>query len=133
RRRATHRHLGPRRPGGPGPGDDHPDHGRRVGLDRPFAARGDPAARRDRGADEDREERRDVSRLAALGASAAGMRIYPGNHPSTSVATAAVAQLCAAWPGPLMEGVFAVGVSGALGADIVTDPLAPVNGEIRVP
>ena len=73
-----------------------------------------------------------VWRLWAL-ASAAGMRIYPGNHPSTSVATAAVAQLCAAWPGPLMEGVFAVGVSGALAADIVTEPLAPVNGEIREP
>jgi L-alanine-DL-glutamate epimerase-like enolase superfamily enzyme len=73
-----------------------------------------------------------VWRLWAL-ASAAGMRIYPGNHPSTSVATAAVAQLCGAWPGPLMEGVFAVGVSGALGADIVTEPIVPVNGEIRVP
>jgi len=35
-----------------------------------------------------------VWRLWAL-ASAAGIRIYPGNHPSTSVATAAVAQ-----PGP---------------------------------
>src|SRR5262249_10464280 len=73
-----------------------------------------------------------VWRLWTL-ASAAGMRIYPGNHPSTSVATAAVAQLCAAWPGPLMEGVFAVGVSGALGADIVTEPIVPVNGEIRLP
>src|SRR5437899_2691520 len=73
-----------------------------------------------------------VWRLWTL-ASAAGMRIYPGNHPSTSVATAAVAQLCAAWPGTLMEGVFAVGVSGALGADIVTEPIVPVNGEIRVP
>jgi L-alanine-DL-glutamate epimerase-like enolase superfamily enzyme len=73
-----------------------------------------------------------VWRLWAL-ASAAGLRIYPGNHPSTSVATAAVAHLCAAWPEPLMEGVFAVGVSGALAADVVTDPLVPVNGEIRVP
>jgi hypothetical protein len=42
-------------------------------------------------------------------AAAAGMRIYPGNHPSTSVAPAAAAQVCVAWPGPLMEGVFAVG------------------------
>ena len=73
-----------------------------------------------------------VWRLWTLAATA-GMRIYPGNHPSTSVATAAVAQLCAAWPGPLMEGVFAVGVSGALAADIVTEPIVPVNGEIRVP
>jgi muconate cycloisomerase len=73
-----------------------------------------------------------VWRLWTL-ASAAGMRVYPGNHPSTSVATAAVAQLCGAWPGPLMEGVFAVGVSGALAADIVTEPIVPVNGELRVP
>ena len=29
--------------------------------------------------------------------------------------------------------MFAVGVSGALGADIVTEPIVPVNGEIRVP
>jgi muconate cycloisomerase len=66
-------------------------------------------------------------------AAAAGMRIYPGNHPSTSVATAAAAQVCAAWPGPLMEGVFAVGVSGALAADIVTNPIVPDNAEIAVP
>jgi len=66
-------------------------------------------------------------------AAAAGMRIYPGNHPSTSVATAAVAHICAAWPLPLMEGVFAVGVSGALAADVVTRPIVPENGEIAVP
>jgi muconate cycloisomerase len=66
-------------------------------------------------------------------AAAAGMRIYPGNHPSTSVATAAVAQICGAWPGPLMEGVFAVGVTGALATDIVTNPIVPDNGEIAVP
>ena len=61
------------------------------------------------------------------------MRIYPGNHPSTSIATAAAAQVCGAWPGPLMEGVFAVGVSGALATDIVTKPLVPLNGEIVIP
>lgn len=66
-------------------------------------------------------------------ARAAGMRIYPGNHPSTSVATASVAHMCAAWPDPLMEGVFAVGVSGALADDVVTDPIKPVNGEIPIP
>ncbi len=66
-------------------------------------------------------------------ARAAGMRIYPGNHPSTSVATASVAHMCAAWPDPVMEGVFAVGVSGALADDVVTDPIKPVNGEIPVP
>ena len=66
-------------------------------------------------------------------AAAAGMRIYPGNHPSVSVATASVAHLCAAWPGPLMEGVFAVGVTGALAEDVVTVPIRPENGAIRIP
>jgi muconate cycloisomerase len=66
-------------------------------------------------------------------AEAAGMRIYPGNHPSTSVATSAVAHMCAASPTPVLEGVFAVGVSGALADDIVENPLRPVNGEISVP
>jgi muconate cycloisomerase len=66
-------------------------------------------------------------------AAAAGMRIYPGNHPSTSLATAAVAHICGAWPGPLMEGVFAVGVSGALATDIATNPIVPENGEVAVP
>jgi L-alanine-DL-glutamate epimerase-like enolase superfamily enzyme len=64
---------------------------------------------------------------------AAGMGINPGNHPSTSVATAAVAQMCGAWPGPLMAGVFAVGVSGALAEDIVENPIRPMNGEIAIP
>jgi hypothetical protein len=63
-------------------------------------------------------------------AAAAGMRIYPGNHPSTSVATAAVAHVCAAWPAPVMEGVFAVGVSGALATDIVTNHIVPKDGEV---
>ena len=66
-------------------------------------------------------------------AEAAGMRIYPGNHPSTSVATSAVAQMCAASPTPVMEGVFAVGVSGALADDIVENPIQPVDGEVPVP
>ncbi|MCG8548515.1 MAG: hypothetical protein MJE12_30300, partial [Alphaproteobacteria bacterium] len=66
-------------------------------------------------------------------AAAAGMRIYPGNHPSLSIATASVAHLCAAWPGPLMEGVFAVGVTGALADDVVETPLRPENGAIRIP
>lgn len=64
---------------------------------------------------------------------AAGMGINPGNHPSTSVATSSVAQMCGAWPGPLMAGVFAVGVSGALACDIVAEPIRPVDGEIPIP
>ena len=72
-----------------------------------------------------------IRKLWAL-AKAAGMRIYPGNHPSTSVATSSVAQMCAASPEPVMEGVFAVGVSGALADDIVENPIRPIDGEIPV-
>jgi L-alanine-DL-glutamate epimerase-like enolase superfamily enzyme len=32
-----------------------------------------------------------------------------------------------------MEGVFAVGVSGALATDIVRNPIVPLNGEIAIP
>lgn len=64
---------------------------------------------------------------------AAGLGINPGNHPSTSLATAAVAHTSAAWPGPLMAGVFTLGVSGTLAADIVTTPMRPENGSIAVP
>jgi muconate cycloisomerase len=73
-----------------------------------------------------------IRKLWAL-AQASGMRIYPGNHPSTSVATSAVAQMCASSPEPVMEGVFAVGVSGALADDIAENPIRPVDGEIPVP
>jgi muconate cycloisomerase len=73
-----------------------------------------------------------VQRLWHL-AAAAGMRIFPGNHPSTSIATSAVAHVCAAWPGPLMEGPFAVGRCGTLATDIVTNPIVPENGEVAVP
>ena len=65
--------------------------------------------------------------------SAAGMGINPGNHPATSVATASVAQMCGSWPGPLMTGVFAVGISGALAEDIVENPIRHENGEIPIP
>lgn len=73
------------------------------------------------------------SRKLWIIAEAASMRIYPGNHPSTSVATASVAHLAAAWAGPLLDGPFAVGISGALGADIVTEPLKVENGAVIVP
>ena len=55
-------------------------------------------------------------------ADAAGMRIYPGNHPSTSIATSAAAHLGAAWPKPLLEGAFPVGIAN-LAEDIVTEPV----------
>ena len=66
-------------------------------------------------------------------AEAAGMRIYPGNHPSVSVATAGVAHLAAAWPGQLSEGTFAYGVSGDLAEDIVTEPILTRGNLVPVP
>jgi muconate cycloisomerase len=65
-------------------------------------------------------------------AAAAGLRIYPGNHPSTSIATVSVVHLAAAWPGPLLEGAFAVGLEN-LGADIVQHPLRIEQNHIVVP
>jgi L-alanine-DL-glutamate epimerase-like enolase superfamily enzyme len=65
-------------------------------------------------------------------AKAAGMRIYPGNHPSTSIATLAAAHLAAAWPGPLLEGAFAVGI-GTLASDVVTEPVQLAGNRVRVP
>lgn len=64
---------------------------------------------------------------------AAELGINPGNHPATSVGTASVAHMCAAWPGPLMAGPFAVGVSGALADDVVENPIRPVDGEVQAP
>lgn len=63
----------------------------------------------------------------------AGLRIYPGNHPSTSVATASVVQLAAAWPDPLLHGAFAVGITGALGVDPVQVPLTMQGNRVLVP
>ena len=63
---------------------------------------------------------------------AAGMRICPGNHPCTSIATASVAHLAAAWPGPLLDGPFAFGL-GALADDVVTAPMQIKNAAVRPP
>lgn len=71
-------------------------------------------------------------RLWAL-ADAAGLRIYPGNHPSTSIATASVVHLAAAWPGELLDGPFAVGITGAFSADTVTQPLTMEGSHVLVP
>lgn len=65
-------------------------------------------------------------------AAAAGMRIYSGNHPGTSIATAAAAHLGASWGGPLLAGAFAVGILN-LAEDIVTQPLAMDGPRLRVP
>jgi L-alanine-DL-glutamate epimerase-like enolase superfamily enzyme len=64
-------------------------------------------------------------------ADAAGMRIYPGNHPSTSIASSAVAHLAATWTGSLIEGPFAAGIGevGSLATDIAVEPLK-VDGHL---
>lgn len=64
-------------------------------------------------------------------AATAGLRIYPGNHPSTSIATMSVAQQAAAWPGPLLDGAFAVGLEN-LAEDVVTEPVLMEGNAIRV-
>ena len=73
-----------------------------------------------------------VQRLWAI-AQAAGMRIYPGNHPSLSIATAAVAHLATAWAGPIVDGVFSIGTGGEFVDDVVTHPLRPVGNLMQVP
>jgi L-alanine-DL-glutamate epimerase-like enolase superfamily enzyme len=64
-------------------------------------------------------------------ADAAGMRIYPGNHPGTSVATAAATHMAAAWNGPLLEGPFAVGIAN-LADDVATEPIRMEGKDVRV-
>jgi len=66
-------------------------------------------------------------------ADAAGMRIYPGNHPCTSIATASVTHLAAAWPGPLLDGPFSAGICGGLAEDVVSDPLEVDGHLVKVP
>jgi L-alanine-DL-glutamate epimerase-like enolase superfamily enzyme len=56
-------------------------------------------------------------------AAAADIRLCPGNHPSTSIATSAAAHLATAWPGPLLDGPFTVGINGVLAEDVVREPL----------
>lgn len=65
-------------------------------------------------------------------AKAADIGIFPGNHPGTSVATAAVAHLCTAWQGPLLVGDFQTGSTSMLSADIVRNPISVVDGHVSV-
>jgi len=73
-----------------------------------------------------------VQRLWGI-AEAAGMRIYPGNHPSLSIATAAVAHLGTAWSGSIIDGAFAIGTGGEFVHDVVTHPLRPIGNVMQVP
>jgi L-alanine-DL-glutamate epimerase-like enolase superfamily enzyme len=66
-------------------------------------------------------------------ARAAGIGIFPGNHPGTCVATAAVAHLAAAWPGELLVGDFLTGSSTMLANDIAQEPIVVAGGTVIVP
>ena len=79
-----------------------------------------------------KEERRFIISAIWHMLSAAGMGILrqPSGHERRH---ASVAQMCGSWPGPLMAGVFAVGISGALAEDIVENPIRHENGEIPIP
>jgi muconate cycloisomerase len=66
-------------------------------------------------------------------ANAAGMRIYPGNHPGTSIVSAGVLHVAASWPGELLEGPFAVGIHGLIAEDIVTEPLKSDGPYVHLP
>jgi muconate cycloisomerase len=66
-------------------------------------------------------------------AESVGMRICPGNHPCTGVGVAAALHMCAAWQGALIDGAFAVGLSGTLQTDVIAQPMNIDNGELRVP
>jgi L-alanine-DL-glutamate epimerase-like enolase superfamily enzyme len=72
-----------------------------------------------------------MHKLWCIGA-AAGMRIFPGNHPCTSIATASVLHLAAAWAGPLLEGPFSVGLT-LLDGDVVTEPLLMDGAFVHLP
>jgi muconate cycloisomerase len=65
-------------------------------------------------------------------AAAAGMRIYPGNHPGTSIAALSVAHLAGAWPGPILDGPFTVGLV-TITEDVVTEPVRLEGCAVRVP
>lgn len=65
-------------------------------------------------------------------AEAAGIRIFPGNHPSTTIGTASVLHLAAAWPGALLEGPFPIGLSVYVD-DVVTEPIRMDGPRVPVP
>ncbi|MBO42621.1 MAG: hypothetical protein CMM28_02750 [Rhodospirillaceae bacterium] len=66
-------------------------------------------------------------------ASAAGLSIYPGNHPTTSIGTAAILHLCAAWPEPIKPGNVATGINSSLADDIVVKSVRVENAAAYIP
>ncbi|WP_077001174.1 mandelate racemase/muconate lactonizing enzyme family protein [Variovorax sp. KK3] len=73
-----------------------------------------------------------IAKLWTL-AGALGIDIFPGNHPSTSLNVAAVAQLAASWPQPLLAGDFQTGLVDMLADDIVQVPVRVEGGRVHVP
>lgn len=73
-----------------------------------------------------------IRRLWAI-AEAAGLGIFPGNHPTTSIGASSVAHLCASWPELRIVGDFHFGACHLIEADIVKRPIVLENGYIRVP
>jgi L-alanine-DL-glutamate epimerase-like enolase superfamily enzyme len=66
-------------------------------------------------------------------AHAAGIGIFPGNHPGTSIQTASVAHLCAAWPHPLLVGDFQIFATDLISEDVVTRPATMKDGYLAIP
>lgn len=66
-------------------------------------------------------------------AEAAGIGIFPGNHPATSINVAAVAHLAASWPGELLVGDFQSGLADMLEADIAARPVVVQDGAVELP
>jgi L-alanine-DL-glutamate epimerase-like enolase superfamily enzyme len=66
-------------------------------------------------------------------AHAAGIGIFPGNHPGSSVQTASVAHLCAAWPHALLVGDFQMFATDQNSDDVVTRPMRTKDGHLAVP
>jgi muconate cycloisomerase len=64
-------------------------------------------------------------------ADAAGMRVYPGNHPGTSIAALSVAHLACAWPGAVLDGPYTVGLM-TIAEDVVTEPARLEGSAVRV-
>jgi muconate cycloisomerase len=66
-------------------------------------------------------------------AHAFGIGIFPGNHPGTSIQTASVAHLCAAWPHELLVGDFQVFATDLNAEDVVSEPARMKDGHVEVP
>jgi muconate cycloisomerase len=65
-------------------------------------------------------------------AHAAGVAIFPGNHPGTTIQTAAVAHLCGAWPHRTLVGDFQMFATDEIAEDVVTNPAKVENGYLPV-